>query len=72
MTRDRLTRLRVELEAAGLVPGSPEFEKELRNRKVEVCKQLKSVDSCYNCDYFDHCELIKANLRDLYKAGPPR
>jgi hypothetical protein len=68
MTRDRLALLRVELEAAGLKPGTPEFEKTERSRKVELCKQLKNVDSCWNCEYFDYCELIKAHLRDIYKV----
>jgi hypothetical protein len=67
---NRLERLHAELEAAGLKPGTPAFEKEERSRRVDLCKQMKQVDSCWNCDYFDHCELIKAHLRDLYKVKP--
>ena len=65
-----LDNLRVELEAAGLKPGTPLFERELRSSQVALCKEAKSVSSCWDCDYFDHCELIKAHLRDLYKANP--
>jgi len=68
---DRLNRLRAELEAAGLKPGTPEFDKEERSRKVEMCKQMKQVDSCWNCEAFDHCELIKQHLRDIYKVQAP-
>jgi hypothetical protein len=64
----RLKALRAELEAAGLKPDSPEFAKEERRRRVELCKQVKKVVSCWDCDYFDHCELIKAHLRDMYRA----
>ena len=67
---NRLERLRVELEAAGLKPGTLEFDREERSRKVEMCKQERQMDSCWNCNYFDHCELIKAHLRDLYKVRP--
>jgi len=63
-----LDNLRVELEAAGLKPGSPPFEKEFRSRKVQLCKEAKRIGSCWDCDYFDHCELVKAHLRDLYKV----
>lgn len=33
-----------------------------------MCKDRKAVKSCWDCDYFDHCELIKAHLRDIYRA----
>jgi len=63
-----LDSLRVELEAAGLKPGTEPFEREFRSRKVQLCKETRRVTSCWDCDYFDHCELIKAHLRDLYKV----
>jgi hypothetical protein len=63
-----LEALHRELEAAGLKPGTPAFEKEYRSRKVRLCKEKRSVSSCWNCVYFDHCELVKAHLRDLYKV----
>ena len=67
-----LDNLRVELEAAGLKPGSPPFEKELRSRKVQLCREAKDVASCWDCNYFDHCELVKGHLRDLYKVEPKK
>lgn len=63
-----LDSLRAELEAAGLKPGTEPFEREHRARKVQLCKEARCVASCWDCDYFDHCELIKAHLRDLYKV----
>ena len=65
----RLERLHAELEAAGLEPGTPQFDREERSRRVALCKEAKSQSSCWDCDYFDHCELIKAHLRDMYKVG---
>lgn len=64
----RLKALQAELEAAGLKPGTAPYEKEYRSRKVELCKEMKAVSSCWDCNYFDYCELIKAHLRDLYKV----
>jgi hypothetical protein len=64
----RLKQLRADLEAAGLKPGTPAFERVEREKKVEMCKQMKSVESCWDCQYFDHCELIKAHLRDIHKV----
>jgi hypothetical protein len=61
-----LKQLRDNLEAAGFAPGSPAFEKEERRQKVELCKGRQSVASCWDCQYFDHCELIKAFLRDIH------
>lgn len=59
-----------ELEAAGLKPGTPAFDRELRARKVQLCKDARAVSSCWDCAYFDHCELIKNHLRDLYHVPP--
>lgn len=65
-----LKALHAELEASGLKPGTELFEKELRSRKVQMCKEAKAVSSCWDCDYFDHCDLIKSHLRDMYKVAP--
>lgn len=61
-----LKALHGELESSGVKPGTTEYETELCARKVELCRQMRDVSSCWDCDYFDHCELIKAHLRDLY------
>ena len=64
-----LAHLRRELEAAGLKPGTLKFEREERARRVLICKEARSQPSCWDCSYFDHCELIKAHLRDLYRVS---
>lgn len=61
-----LKQLHERLEGAGLKPGSPAYEREERRERVDLCKQQKGVFSCHECAYFDHCELIKAHLRDMY------
>lgn len=63
-----LTDLERELESAGLKPGTPIYEREYRSRKVHICKEAKAVSSCWDCSYFDHCELIKSHLKDMYKV----
>lgn len=63
-----LQLLHSELEATGLKPGSKPFLKEERRRKVEMCRDQKNVQSCWDCGYFDSCELLKSHLRDVYKV----
>lgn len=63
-----LKQLYVDLKASGLVEGTNEFDTVLRERKVEMCKQMRSLASCWDCDYFDDCEMIKSYLRDLYNV----
>lgn len=63
-----LDALRRDLESSGLKPGTSAFDREYRLRRVLLCKEAKAVDSCWNCPYFDHCELIKSHLRDLYNV----
>lgn len=65
MSRE-LKRLHTELESAGLKPGTPEFEREERSRRVQMCKERRAQSSCWDCNYFDHCDLIKGHLRDMY------
>lgn len=67
-----LKALRAELVAAGLKPDTPAFDREYRSRKVQLCKESRRVSSCWDCAYFDHCDLIKAHLRDLYKVEPEK
>lgn len=63
----QLREIRAELEVCGLKPGTKTYQVEERSRKVEVCRQMNGNATCYNCGYFDSCELIKSHLRDLYK-----
>lgn len=61
-----LTEIKRDLLAEGLKEGTPAFEREYRRRRVELCKEMRGVASCYNCAYFDYCELIKQHLRDMH------
>lgn len=70
MSRE-LDQLHAELEAAGLKPGTLLYEREERSRRVLLCKEKRGMSSCWDCVYFDACDLIKAHLRDLYGAAPP-
>lgn len=66
---DRRTRLQSvadELEAEGFVPGTPPYEATLRQRKIEVCQVLQEVPSCFECDAYDSCEMIKQHLREVH------
>ena len=65
MTTQMLKDIEKNLEIEGLKPGSFIYEAELRRRKVALCQQIKAVDSCWDCNYFDHCPLIKQHLVDL-------
>lgn len=61
-----MRELHAELEACGFKPGSTSYDKELRRRKVEICRENNAITSCWDCPKFDHCTLIKGHLRDLY------
>lgn len=54
-----------ELEDLGYKPGTPEYDRALRARKVEHCKEMRGVGSCSDCIAFEHCGLLKAHLMDL-------
>ena len=53
------------LEFEGYTPGSAVWEKKLRERKVEKCRELKRMAVCSECPVYDECTLIKQHLRDL-------
>jgi len=63
-----LEELHKELKNAGFKPGTVEYEKERRKRQIELCKNHRGADSCWDCAYFDICEMIKAYLRDIYNV----
>lgn len=60
-----LKELEREIELEGYKRGTFPFDAELRKRKVVMCKSARSLNSCWDCAYLDHCELIKQHLRDL-------
>jgi len=65
-----LKDLENELIAGGLTPGTPEFQFKYLERKVEICKEIRGQYSCFDCPYFEHCDLIKSYLTELkYGTG---
>lgn len=58
--------LESELEGEGFKRGTELWDRAMRNRKVALCKQGQSVESCWDCKAFDHCELVKSHLRDMH------
>lgn len=69
---DLLATLREEVELAGFTPGTPQFERALRAKKIERCQAQKGVTECSSCNYFDHCEVAKEHLIDLRYNTPRR
>jgi hypothetical protein len=53
------------LEFEGYTKGTLIFEKKMRERKVEKCRELKRMAVCSECPVYDECDLIKSHLRDL-------
>lgn len=53
------------LEFEGYTRGTETFERKLRERKVEKCREMKRLSVCYECPVYDECTLLKSHLRDL-------
>jgi len=70
MTLGRLEQLHLAVELEGYTPGTPQFETVLRQRKVEACKDMKGLSSCELCPAFEHCEVLRAHLRDMHFGVP--
>ena len=60
-----IAALESSLEYEGYTPGTEIFEKKMRERKVEKCRELKRMAVCSECPVYDECTLIKQHLRDL-------
>jgi len=65
-----LRELANKVASMGHKPGSVQFDVELRQLRVNKCKEFQVVDSCEECRAFDSCELIKLHLRDLRYGVP--
>ncbi len=59
-----LARLGYRVEAEGLKPGTEDYERRLRQVKVEKCREMRIQHVCSECAVFDFCELAKHVLRD--------
>jgi hypothetical protein len=53
-----LKKLRLQVEAEGLVPDSPAFEHRLLDVKMEACRGQKRVAMCSECAAFWDCSLV--------------
>lgn len=51
--------------------GTAEFDVVLRTRKVERCRESRSVTTCRDCDVSMFCELLRLHLMDL-RYGVPK
>lgn len=60
-----LDDISIEVDSLGLKKGSPEYEKEVRARKVDKCKEMRNVNSCYQCTHYEYCSLVKEYLMDI-------
>lgn len=57
--------LEASLEFEGYTKGTAVFDRKLRERKVERCRELKRMAVCSECPVYDECDLLKQHLRDL-------
>jgi hypothetical protein len=58
-----------EIELEGYTPGSPEFERLFRARRVEKCQEMQGVRDCETCKAFIDCDLIKQHRMDKKFGG---
>lgn len=60
----------IGLDANGYQRKTVQYDKLFLEQKIEKCKELRNVSSCYDCNYFDQCTLIKKYLIDLKYSTP--
>jgi hypothetical protein len=70
-TTEILANLRADVEGDGFEPGTEEFEREYRARKVPICRDLRGVETCYACPHQHDCTLLRDYMRDLAYAPTP-
>ena len=59
-----LSEIAEQAKDEGIEPGSPDFDKRIRQLKVIKCREMRGLYSCSECEAFDYCELVKQVLRD--------
>ena len=64
-----LDELEFQVEAAGYVPGTAEFDRRLRAARVFKCQEFQQVAHCSACRAFLDCTLVKAHLKDYNSVG---
>lgn len=60
-----VSQLEDTLEYEGYQRGTETFDRKMRERKVEKCRELKRMAVCSECPVYDECNLLKQHLRDL-------
>ena len=55
--------LTLELETEGFVPGTPEFERALRFRKIARCQEHQGVAQCRVCQKAPFCRTVEEHRR---------
>ena len=53
----------------GFKEETPEFDRRLRQLKVEKCREMKGQSTCSECPVFEFCDLAKHVLRDHRGIG---
>lgn len=48
----------------GYDPGTDRFEMRVRQLQVTKCREMKGVNSCHECKFFDYCDLVKKVMRE--------
>ena len=48
----------------GLKEGTPEYDRRLRQVKVEKCREMRGHFTCSECEVYDFCDIAKQVLRD--------
>lgn len=60
-----LEDLKLQVELEGYTPGTESFDRELRSRQVDKCKEIRGLVSCNSCVYREECALLKRHLLDM-------
>jgi len=59
-----LDYLKRQTEALGFEPETEDFERKLRELKIEMCLSLRTLSDCGECEAVEFCDLIKLNVLD--------
>lgn len=48
----------------GYEAGTEGCERRVRQLQVIKCREMKGVNSCHECQFFDYCDLVKKVMRE--------
>lgn len=63
--------LRIQVEMEGLVPGTPPFDRTLRQRQIARCQEIRQT-ICPDCPHNDECRVLQEWLQDQRDAEARR